>query len=78
MLQTPHPHLFVLGWGRFKSNWLKAPGPPAEYLPQQGTAGQALLRPPALHRLATAGKKHQCHACSLLSTKLVTPSHAVF
>eukprot|EP00971_Amphidinium_carterae_P192058 3810731-Amphidinium_carterae.1 len=78
MPKTSHPRLQFLGWGWFKNSWLKAPGPPAVYLHQQGTAGKDLFRPPALHRLATAGKKHQCHACSLLSTDLVTPSHAVF
>eukprot|EP00971_Amphidinium_carterae_P119562 2368748-Amphidinium_carterae.2 len=69
MLKTSHPRLIT---------WLKTPGPPAVHLHQQGTAGNAFFRPPALHRLATTGTKHQCHACSLLSTNLVTPSHAVF
>eukprot|EP00971_Amphidinium_carterae_P352648 6492686-Amphidinium_carterae.2 len=61
MPKTSHPRFSFWGWGWFKSSWLKAPGPPAVHLYQQGTAGAALLRPPAFNRLVTAGKKHQCH-----------------
>eukprot|EP00971_Amphidinium_carterae_P090139 1784536-Amphidinium_carterae.1 len=61
MLQTSHPRLQFLGWGWFKVLRLKAPGSPAENLFQPGTAGQGLLRPTAVHQLATAGHKQHCH-----------------
>eukprot|EP00971_Amphidinium_carterae_P265125 5258987-Amphidinium_carterae.1 len=71
MPQRAHPLSFLLGGGWFKLRWLKAPGSPARNINRQVTAGSHSSYYQVDHRLVTA-------VCSLLSTDIVTTSHAVF